>query len=95
MKQKRRNKKRKAISKVWIIIAILLLLSIGVLVFSEKVHTIGIVDNVKKQVVFMVEQITTRSNSLILNTKVNLSAANGKGGVDLDWSTYDANRKSI
>ncbi len=95
MKQKRRSKTKKIISKIWITIAILLLLSVGLLMFSEKVHTIGIVDSVKNQVMLMAEQIVTRANSLVLNTKVNLSAANGKGGVDLDWSTYDANRKNI
>ncbi len=92
---RRRNKTRKLILRISISIVILLLLAIGLFGFSEKVHTIGIVNNVKKQVVLMVEQIATRSNSLVLNTKVNLSAANGKGGVDLDWSTYDSNRKSI
>ena len=30
---------------------------------------------------------------LELTTEVNLTAANGKGGVDLDWSTYDADNK--
>ena len=30
---------------------------------------------------------------LELTTEVNLTAANGKGGVDLDWSTYDAENK--
>ncbi len=92
---RRRNKTRKLILRISISIVILLLLAIGLFGFSEKVHTIGIVNNVKKQVVLMVEQIATRSNSLVLNTKVNLSAANGKGGVDLDWSTYDSNRKNI
>ncbi len=95
MKQKRRSKTKKLISKIWIAIVTLSVVSIGLLMFSEKVHKIGIVDNVKNQVKLMAEQITTRANSLVLNTKVNLSAANGKGGVDLDWSTYDADRKSI
>ncbi len=30
---------------------------------------------------------------LMLTSKVNLSAANGKGGVDLDWSSYDLEDK--
>ena len=30
---------------------------------------------------------------LLLTSKVNIEAANGKGGVDLDWSTYDATNK--
>ncbi len=97
MKKKRRNKTRKLISRIWMSIAILILLVTGLLMFSEKVHKIEIVDNVKKQVVLMAEQIQNaiNSNTLVLNTKVNLSAANGKGGVDLDWSTYNSNRKNI
>ncbi len=97
MKRKRRNKTRKLISTMEILIGILLLLTIGLLVFSEKVHTIGIVDNIKKHVILMAEQIQNAigTNTFVLNTKVNLSAANGKGGVDLDWSTYDSNRKNI
>ncbi len=97
MKKKRRNGTRKLISRIWISIVMLMLLAIGLLMFSEKVHKIGIVDNVKKQVILMAEQIQNAigTNAFVLNTKVNLSAANEKGGVDLDWSTYDSNRKNI
>ncbi len=95
MKQKRKNKTQKLVSKMCILSIGLIFLVIVMFLFSEKICKIEIVDNVKKHVGLVVEQIATRSNSLVLNTKVNLSAANGKGGVDLDWSTYDSNRKNI
>ncbi len=95
MKQKRRRKTKKLISKLLIAIVTLFVLSIVLLMFSEKVNKIAIIDNVKNQVKFMAEQIQSMASTLVLNTKVNLSAANGKGGVDLDWSTYDSERKNI
>ncbi len=90
MKQKRRNKTRKLISRIWILICLI----IGIFIFSEKVYKLENSYNVKKQVNLMAEQVQNDpSNVLVLNTNVNLNAANGKGGVDLDWSTYDATGK--
>jgi len=39
--------------------------------------------------------LRTQAQDLILTSKANLQAANGKGGVDLDWSTYDARDKTF
>ncbi len=94
MKQKRRNKTTKIISKMWILNIGLIFFASGILLFSKEVCKIEIIDNIKNQVKLMAEQAqSTVSNTLVLNTNVNLNAANGKGGVDLDWSTYDATNK--
>lgn len=37
----------------------------------------------------------SKAASFVLTSKVNLSAANGKGGVDLDWSTIDPKNKTF
>jgi len=39
--------------------------------------------------------LRTQSQNLVLTSKVNTEAANGKGGVDLDWSSYDATDKTF
>lgn len=93
--KKRVSKVQPLITKIWRLILILLLISGIGLLFLQNSNQIKTVDNMKEHVTVLAEQIQNVSNKLVLNTKVNLSAANGKGGVDLDWSNYDSNRENI
>ncbi len=88
MKGKLGSKTRKLILRIWTLILILLCI-IGLFAFQTKVK---IVDRVKEHVTVLAEQMIG-ANRLVLDSKVNLNAANGKGGVDLDWSTYDSKDK--
>lgn len=90
--------KRKRVFKFIIVVIVFFIISL--LLFVKNIQKISFVKNIEHAVL---EDIATSSgndeekeaSNFVLTTKVNLEAANGHGGVDLDWSTYDPNRKSI
>ncbi len=64
-KIRQRSKKKKVISKTRLVIITIFLAIIFLFVFYEKVHKIGIVENIKKQAILLSEQI--QSNIANLN----------------------------
>lgn len=56
---------------------------------------IGIIITVSLLIISKSVAQTEEVNNFILTSKVNLSAANGKGGVDLDWSSIDSTNKTF
>ena len=60
----RRHKTKKLIAKIWICIALLLIAIASVFLFSEKVHKIGMVENIKNGNVIR----TNGSDNILLTT---------------------------
>lgn len=59
----RRHKTKKLIAKIWICIAILLIAIASVFLFSEKVHKIGMVENIKNVLVGQVKIVQEKIQS--------------------------------
>lgn len=89
--QKNRKKKRtiKSILGVGGIILFFIVLFVTTLPTTQKIVTNG-VDTLKATNINR-----TQSQNLVLTSRVNTEVANGKGGVELDWSSYDASEKTF
>jgi len=92
MKTQKKHKEKQMIKHIFVIGMIMLFLIIGTFItipITKELKTNGI-ENLKAANV-----LRTQSENLVLTSKVNVNAANGKGGVDLDWSSYDATDKTF
>ncbi len=83
--------KRKKI--LGIIIFAIIFFSVILLLFAKNIQKISFVKNVEHIISEDVATMNEETSNLVLTTKVNLEAANGHGGVDLDWSSYDPTGK--
>ncbi len=66
--EKRRVRKgivKKSIKAIWIIIFILLILIIGAFLFSEKVHKIDMIDNIKNRLLGQVEDVININDNIV------------------------------
>ena len=81
--------KKKIIYLVIILVSLIFLLTSSIFLYSKYINKINFDENIKKAT----QENNKFNNGIILTSKVNIEAANGKGGVDLDWSSYDKEGK--
>lgn len=90
------NTTKKLMKGILIAILLVIIIAGGLFVYSERVNKIALVENVKQRINAMVEEVltdveeaNTTESKLKLHTEVDLTAANGRGGVQLSWEGID------